>query len=505
MSYRVAVAVSGRGSNLRALLQALHGRPGAKVVLVLSNRAEAGGLATAREYGIPTAVFADPADADAWLTALGVHRVDLLVLAGYLKLVPAAVVRTYAGRIINIHPALLPRHGGPGMYGDRVHRAVLAAGDPESGATVHLVDEEYDRGATLAQAVVPVLPGDSPATLAERVLAVEHRLLPAAVRHAALAGGDEELRGLSGQRFYFVIDSGLHTEHFKTTLRRALILKGFVWHQVSKSGSLLERFPFDLAVYQASRLDFAAGPHCPPPLEWRPVPWRVWNEGGPLLSLPAAPEISEADRRRIEHTVNESRRARKPESRAVREQWIEDTGRTVALHHQDLDPEQARAIAREAVERGVLAPQFILTDQEGTSVTVGELMSNPQEHHGRRFHDPLEPDYRNDPRIAVFLVDDRGRARVFSHAHGGQWWRCGGRVVQVRLGLLHESVASIKAGLEEDTCDLYRHGDAIVEVDSVECRMRPLEADGLALRGVRRGRGPRPTSPAAWHLALRLL
>lgn len=188
MSYRVAVAVSGRGSNLRALLQALHGRPGAEVVLVLSNRAEAGGLATAREYGVPTAVLADPADADAWLIALGVHQVDLVVLAGYLKLVPPAVVSAYHGRIINIHPALLPRHGGPGMYGERVHRAVLAAGDRQSGATVHLVDEEYDRGATLAQASVPVLPDDSPATLAERVLALEHRLLPAAVRHAAEAG-----------------------------------------------------------------------------------------------------------------------------------------------------------------------------------------------------------------------------------------------------------------------------------------------------------------------------
>ena len=115
-------------------------------------------------------------------------RVDLLVLAGYLKLVPAAVTDAFAGRIINIHPALLPQHGGSGMYGQRVHAAVLAAGDNESGATVHLVDAEYDRGAILAQGRVPVAPDDTPATLAARVLAVEHRLLPAAVRAAALAG-----------------------------------------------------------------------------------------------------------------------------------------------------------------------------------------------------------------------------------------------------------------------------------------------------------------------------
>jgi phosphoribosylglycinamide formyltransferase-1 len=188
VSYRVAVAVSGRGSNLLALLQAFRGDPRVEVVLVLSNRPDAGGLSIAREHGIAVAVLSDPADPQAWLGALGASRVDLLVLAGYLKLIPPAVVKAYVGRIVNIHPALLPRHGGPGMYGPRVHEAVLAAGDRESGATVHLVDEEYDRGAVLAQARVPVLPGDTAATLAERVLKVEHQLLPAAVRRAAEAG-----------------------------------------------------------------------------------------------------------------------------------------------------------------------------------------------------------------------------------------------------------------------------------------------------------------------------
>ena len=113
------------------------------------------------------------------------HRVDLLVLAGYLKLVPAAVIARYRHRIVNVHPALLPAFGGPGMYGRRVHEAVLASGARESGATVHLVDEVYDRGAILAQRRVPVLPGDTPDRLAARVLEVEHRLLPAVVLAAA--------------------------------------------------------------------------------------------------------------------------------------------------------------------------------------------------------------------------------------------------------------------------------------------------------------------------------
>jgi phosphoribosylglycinamide formyltransferase-1 len=185
---RIAVAISGRGSNLAALLAALPPGAPAQVALVLSDRADAGGLEVARENAVPAMVLADPADSSAWIDALSQHQIDLVVLAGYLKLVPAPVVHRYRGRIINIHPALLPAFGGPGMYGHRVHEAVLANGASVSGATVHLVDEIYDRGAILAQARVPVLPADTPDTLAERVLAVEHRLLPTVVLAAAAAG-----------------------------------------------------------------------------------------------------------------------------------------------------------------------------------------------------------------------------------------------------------------------------------------------------------------------------
>ena len=188
MTMRIAVAVSGRGSNLEALLRALGPGAPARVVVVLSNRADAGGLARAQAHGVATEVLADPADAGEWLERLGRHEADLLVLAGYIRLVPAGVIERYRGRILNVHPALLPAFGGKGMYGRRVHEAVLARGDRESGATVHLVDEVYDGGAVLAQARVPVLPGDDPDRLAARVLEVEHRLLPAVVLAAAAAG-----------------------------------------------------------------------------------------------------------------------------------------------------------------------------------------------------------------------------------------------------------------------------------------------------------------------------
>ena len=188
MPMRVAVCISGRGSNLQALLEALGPEAPAQIVLVLSNSAKAGGLDLARSRGIPAVVLADHRDGDEMLGWLARNRVDLLVLAGYLKMIPPGVVERYRGRIINIHPALLPAFGGPGMYGGRVHQAVLAAGAAESGATVHLVDEEYDRGEILAQGRVPVLPDDTAQSLAARVLTVEHRLLPAVVLAAARAG-----------------------------------------------------------------------------------------------------------------------------------------------------------------------------------------------------------------------------------------------------------------------------------------------------------------------------
>jgi formyltetrahydrofolate-dependent phosphoribosylglycinamide formyltransferase len=181
---RVAVFASGHGSNLEALFEALEDRAEAVIALVASDRAGARALERARARRVE-AVVLSPDDEDAMLAALARARVDWIVLAGYLKRVPTGVVRRYRNRILNIHPALLPAHGGKGMYGERVHRAVIEAGESTSGASVHLVDEEYDRGPVVAQESVAVLPEDTPATLAARVLEIEHRLLPAVVLAAA--------------------------------------------------------------------------------------------------------------------------------------------------------------------------------------------------------------------------------------------------------------------------------------------------------------------------------
>ncbi len=194
---RISVLASGGGSNLQALIDHFAG-PAASagmITFVASERATAGALDRARAAGIATGVLDATFDSDAMLSLLDAAKTDVLVLAGYLKLVPEAVVRAYRGRLLNVHPALLPSFGGPGMFGLRIHEAVLEHGATLTGATVHFVDEHFDRGPIIAQWPVPVLPGDDAIRLAARVLRTEHRLFPlcvAAVASGAIVLGDDD-------------------------------------------------------------------------------------------------------------------------------------------------------------------------------------------------------------------------------------------------------------------------------------------------------------------------
>jgi phosphoribosylglycinamide formyltransferase-1 len=186
---RVGVLASGSGSNLQALIDACRaGAVPAKVVVVVSNAPTAFALERARASGVP-AVLVDhrafpssEAFEAALLEVLEAHRVELICLAGFLRILSVRFVAAFAGRMMNIHPALLPAFGGKGMYGERVHRAVLASGARTSGCTVHFVTEVPDGGPIIAQATVPVEDEDTPATLAARVAEEEHRLYPLAVR-----------------------------------------------------------------------------------------------------------------------------------------------------------------------------------------------------------------------------------------------------------------------------------------------------------------------------------
>jgi phosphoribosylglycinamide formyltransferase 1 len=183
--FRVAILVSGGGSNMEALIQAQKkgALPKAEIVMVIANRPQAGALERARAQGMKTAVLDSKTMAEASFQSalqqtLEDHQIDIVCLAGYLKKVGPRIVERYRGRILNIHPALLPAYGGAGMYGHFVHEAVLNAGEKESGCSVHLVDDEFDHGPVLAQTRVPVLPGDTPQMLAQRILEEEHKLYP---------------------------------------------------------------------------------------------------------------------------------------------------------------------------------------------------------------------------------------------------------------------------------------------------------------------------------------
>ena len=190
MTVRLAVLLSGSGRTLQNFIdQTAAGRLDASIEVVVASNPRAGGIAKAQAAGLPVAVIdrrdfaSDEAFSDAITAVIDRHAVDLVLLAGFLRryLFPARL----KGRVLNIHPGLLPKYGGKGMYGHHVHEAVLAACDPESGCTVHVADLEYDHGPVVLQKRVPVLPGDTPETLAERVLAAECEAYPEAVRLVA--------------------------------------------------------------------------------------------------------------------------------------------------------------------------------------------------------------------------------------------------------------------------------------------------------------------------------
>lgn len=180
---RIGFLASHRGSNMQSIIDACNsGRLNAEPVVVISNNGNSGALERAGNEGIPayhvgSKTFPDEQERDRVICATLIkHKVDLVVLAGYMKKVGPETLKAFRGKIINIHPSLLPRHGGAGMYGMKVHEAVIAAGETETGVTIHLVDDAYDTGRILAQKKIPVNSNDTVESLAERVLKIEHAM-----------------------------------------------------------------------------------------------------------------------------------------------------------------------------------------------------------------------------------------------------------------------------------------------------------------------------------------
>lgn len=180
---RIAVLVSGGGTNLQSIIDAVENkRLSAEIGIVISSRNDVYALQRAKKHNIPALYLSSKEFAnrdefiEALFAALNENKIDFIVLAGYLKKIPPELIRKYKNRILNIHPALLPSFGGKGMYGIKVHEAVLEYGCKVTGVSVHIVDEEYDHGTIVAQRCVPVMDNDTPETLAKRVLEIEHEL-----------------------------------------------------------------------------------------------------------------------------------------------------------------------------------------------------------------------------------------------------------------------------------------------------------------------------------------
>lgn len=176
----IAVFASGSGTNAENIIRHFAASPLARVTLVVSDNPDAYALQRAEKHGVKSIVIrrADFREGSQPVKVLKENDIDYIVLAGFLSLVPPPLVEAYRGRIVNIHPALLPAHGGKGMYGDRVHRAVIESGERESGITIHAVNEHYDRGDIIAQYSVAVDPLDTPETLAAKIHELEYKHFP---------------------------------------------------------------------------------------------------------------------------------------------------------------------------------------------------------------------------------------------------------------------------------------------------------------------------------------
>lgn len=196
MSRNIAIFASGNGTNAENIIKYFSGNKDIKVKIVMANKTDAFVLERAHRLGIPTLYINREqwADATHILTLLHEQQIDFIVLAGFLARIPDALLHAYPNRIVNIHPSLLPKFGGKGMYGNKVHEAVVAAGETESGITIHYLNEHYDEGQIIAQYRCPVLPDDTPQDVATRVHALEYEYYPKVIEQllTALPATDED-------------------------------------------------------------------------------------------------------------------------------------------------------------------------------------------------------------------------------------------------------------------------------------------------------------------------
>ena len=181
----IAVFASGTGSNAQKIIEHFQKHPSIRVALVASNKKDAGVLTIAAHHDVPVLILEKEPffKGDAYLPVLRQYAIDFIILAGFLWKIPVPLITAYPSKILNIHPALLPKYGGKGMYGHFVHEAVIAAKEPESGITIHFVDEQYDHGNTIFQAKCPITETDTPDSLAQKIHLLEHAHFPTVIEN----------------------------------------------------------------------------------------------------------------------------------------------------------------------------------------------------------------------------------------------------------------------------------------------------------------------------------
>ena len=304
--------------------------------------------------------------------------------------------------------------------------------------------------------------------------------------------GRTELHGLRGQRIYIAVARASDIPLLGQLLYERLWALGYGYVVVSASGQLLDRTLLDASVWQPERLDFAAGPTCVPPLERRVPRHKLWHADAPFFDPRLAAGLTPLEQRAIESKRKAARAAQLGAARERRASWAEARGVEIAKRT-DIDPEAAVALAFEAVEQRMLRSDFVLTSEDGEPVAVRELLAHPEVWHGRRFRDPLEPDYRDDERIAYAnLRPVRGQPYVFSHAHGGVRYTLATareviRLVQGDLPRVVDQCSKIMTGEAE----LYQLKDAVVRVTEGG-RLAPVEPEWIVDRLQRRADFVRP-------------
>lgn len=291
--------------------------------------------------------------------------------------------------------------------------------------------------------------------------------------------GQREVCGLRGQRIYIAVASAADIPYLGDLLYERLWLLGYGYFVVSASGQLLDRTLLDGTVWQPERLDFAAGPTCVPPLERRVPSERIWNGEALFFNAQSALSLTVEERRQIETKRNAERLAKRDEAHARRAEWARERGKAIA-EKTGMQGDVAAAIAAEAVEHRVLRPGFLLQTEDGETVSVGELLAAPDTWHERRFHDPLEPDYRDDSRIAwANLRPGTGRSYLYSHAHGGVRYTLSDqrptiRLVQGDLPRVVDQCVDVIAAEGQ----IYQLKDQLARITD-EGRLAPIESEWI--------------------------